>query len=862
MNNKPILPPKLAAWILHHTAVPEERFPVAQNLEEDFREYVSLKGKYKARIMYWHHVLKTVFIIFCYKTYWRFSMFKSYFITAIRNMLRQKGYSFINIMGLAIGIACCLLIVLYVGFEMSYDSYHQDADRIYRIGTHIDRPAHKETYGQSCVPMAPYLNQNFPQVEQAARISPRGDVLVKSGDKVFFENNIFYADKGILDIFTIPFIKGNPEKAISKPGTIVISQSKAKKYFGNEDPLGKTIALDSTDYLITGIVKDPPLNTHFKYDFLASIHNLTWLERWKDRWGVLMVYTYVKLAPHANNDNFIERIISNARTFNASGVENSYFFQPVKDIHLHSYKFDWRASQTKPLHLYIFSAIAALILIIASINYINLSTARFATRAKEIGVRKAVGAGRNQLIHQFMSESLLTTLISAAAAVAIVFISLPVFNRLIEFHFTVRDFFRQDLLISIICIILFSGLIAGSYPAVILSAFKPVNILKGQLRSGTKSSKARKSMVIMQFTISIILIISTLVVYRQLHYMENENLGFSKDQKLIITIKTRSNLSSNYQTVKSEFLQHSRITGATVSSGIPGRIGTQGIFRLINKTEAEGQQMKFFYVDRDFIPEYEIKLAAGNPVLKPSSSEQRSITIINEAAARAFGFQSPQDAVGKDLVGWNAWRIEGVIEDFNFVGLQEKIEPLIVMIMPFNFRYITLTISTEEISQTLSFISDKWKELFPGIPIEYYFLDEDFDRYYLSEEKTGKLVGIFALLGIFVACLGLFGLSCFMAEQRTKEIAIRKVHGAKVLNIISLQIEDFIKWIFSAVIIAWPIVYFITTKWLQSFAYRIALDVWIFILSGLAAFLIALLTVSYQSIKAATANPVDSLRYE
>jgi putative ABC transport system permease protein len=642
----------------------------------------------------------------------------------------------------------------------------------------------------------------------------------------------------------------------------VISQSKAKKYFGIEDPVGKTITVNSTDYLITGIVKDSPLNTHFKYNMLASLKNINSLERWKDRWGVLMVYSYIKLTPHANNDAFIGQIINEARTHNAKDVENSYFFQPVKDIHLHSYQFDTKASPTKPLHLYIFSAIAALILLIASINNINLSTARYANRAKEIGVRKVIGAGRNQLIHQFMGESLLTTLISVVAAVAIVFVSLPVFNRLIEFHFTVRDLFRQDLFVSIICIILFSGLIAGSYPAIILSAFKPVNILKGRLRSGTKSSKARKSMVIMQFAISIILIISTLVVYRQLHYMKNENLGFSKNQRLIIPVKTRSNLSSNYQTVKSEFLQHSRITGATVSSAVPGRIGTQASFRLINEREAEGQQMKAFFVDRDFIPEYKIKLAAGTPILQLSSLEQRSITIINEAAARAFGFHSPQNAVGKDLIGWNAGRIEGVIEDFNFVGLQEKIEPLIIMIMPTSFRYITLTISTDEISQTISFISDKWKELFPGIPIEYYFLDEDFDRFYRSEEKTGKLVGIFALLGIFVACLGLFGLSCFMAEQRTKEIAIRKVHGAKVLNITSLQIEDFIKWIFFAVIIAWPIAYFITNKWLQNFAYRITLDVWIFILSGLASFLIALLTVSYQSIKAATANPVDSLRYE
>jgi putative ABC transport system permease protein len=859
---KRIKAPVFPQWILKKIPDFNNKYDVAEDLRESYIKTVQDKGKLKAYLWYWHQVLFTLVGYLTFKACWGIIMFKNYLIIVLRNIKKHKGYSFINIMGLAIGIACCLLIVLYVGFEMSYDSYHQDADRIYRIGTHIDRSGEKWTTTGTPVPFAPYVRQNFPQVEQAARIRRRFNPLVKSGDNVFFEGSIIYADEEILDIFFIPFIKGNPEQAISNSGTIVISQSKAKKYFGNDDPLGEMTEIDSKEYSITGIVKDSPLNTHLKYTMLASLKNLNMLERHKNRWDTIMLDTYVKLAPHANNYSFIEQIIKKARTHNASGVENTYFFQPVKDIHLHSYQFDRTAASTKSLHLYIFSAIAALILLIASINYINLSTARYANRAKEIGVRKVIGAGRNQLIYQFMSESLLTTFISVMAAAAIVFVFLPVFNRLIEFHFTVRDLLKQDILISIIGIILFSGLIVGSYPAVILSGFKPVNILKGQLRSGAKSSKARKSMVITQFAISIILIISTLVVYRQLHYMKNENLGFSKDQKLIIPIKTIYDLDSNYQTVKSEFLQYSRITGATVSSGIPGRIGTHGTYRLLNETEDEAQQIKTFCVDRDFIPEYEMKLTAGTPVFKLSSSEQRPITIINEAAARAFGFQSPQDAVGKDLVGWNAGRIEGVIEDFNFVGLQEKIEPLIIAIMPVNLRYITLTISTEEISQTLSFISDKWKELFPGIPIEYYFLDEDFDRYYRSEEKTGKLVGIFALLGIFVACLGLFGLSCFVAEQRTKEIAIRKVHGANVLNITFLQIEDFIKWIFIAVIIAWPTAYFITNKWLQNFAFRITLDVWIFILSGLTAFLIALLTVSYQSIKAATANPVDSLRYE
>jgi len=787
-------------------------------------------------------------------------MFKNYFKIAFRNIRKYKGYSFINIASLAIGIACCMLIIFYVGFELSYDNYHKDADRIYRIGLDRNLPWEKNTCATVGYPLAAHLKKNLPQVEYAGRIQRR-NVLVKKEDKVFYENNFFYVDKGIFNIFTIPFIRGNAEQALINPETIIISQSMANKYFGEEDPLGRMLTVNSNDFQITGIVKDPPSNTHFKYSFITSLNDSSLPERIRNSWTASMIYTYLKLAPNTDTRDFA-RMMNKVLEGHIDSETLNFFLQPVKDIHLHSHLLVELEPPGNPFYLYIFSTIAVLILMIASINFINLSTARSANRTKEIGIRKVVGAFRNQLINQFIGESFFTTILSVVAAFIVVDLSLPFFNRLVDIQFTVSDFFKLEFFISLICIILFSGIIAGSYPAVFLSAFKPALILKGKLRLGTKRSPLRKIMVIGQFTVSIILVISTITSYRQLRFMKNEKLGFSKEQKLIIPVQKGADISRNYETVKSEFLKHSRTTGAAVSGGIPGRIQTSETYRLFNETEDKGQQMKTLFIDRDFIPEYSIELAAGRSFFNETNSLRETEFLINETAVRALGLHSPQDAVGKRLVGWEGGKIVGVVKDFHFQGLQQEIEPLVITNFTWMFSFITLTLSTEEISQTLSFVQDKWKELFPGIPYEYYFLDEDFNRLYRSEEKTGTLIGVFTLIGVLVACFGLFGLASFMVEQRTKEIAIRKVHGARVPDTVSLLIKDFIKWILISNIIAWPIAYFVVNRWLQNFFYRVNLGIGIFIFTGIIVLAIALLTISYQVIKTATTNPVDYLRYE
>jgi putative ABC transport system permease protein len=787
-------------------------------------------------------------------------MFKNYFKIAFRNIKKYKGYSFINIGSLAIGIAGCMLIIFYVGFELSYDNYHRDADRIYRIGLDRNLPWEKNICAMVGYPLAAHLKKNLPQVEYAGRIQRR-NVLIKKEDKVFYENDFFYVDNDIFNIFTIPFIRGNAEQALINPESIVISQSMANKYFGKEDPLGRMLSVDSNDFQITGIVRDPPSNTHFKYSFITSLNDSSLPERIRNSWTPSVVYTYLKLLPDTDNSDFT-RMMNKALEGHIDSETLNFFLQPVKDIHLHSHLIAELEPPGNPFYLYIFSTIAVLILMIASINFINLTTARSANRAKEIGIRKVVGAFRNQLTKQFIGESLFTTVLSVGAAFVIVDLSLPFFNRLVDIQFAVSDCFKLEFFIALICIILFSGVIAGSYPAIFLSAFKPALILKGKLRLGTKRSTLRKIMVIGQFAISIILVISTLTIYKQLRFMKNEKLGFAKEQKLIIPVQRGADISENYETVKSEFLKHFRITGATVSGGIPGRIQTSETYRLFNEAEDKGQQMKTLFIDKNFIPEYGIGLAAGKSFFKETNSLRETEFLINETAVRALGLHSPQDAIGKKLVGWKGGKIVGVVKDFHFQGLQQEIRPLVITNFTWMFSFITLTLSTEEISQTLYFIQDKWEDLFPGIPYDYYFLDEDFNRLYSSEEKTGTLIGAFTLIGVLVACFGLFGLASFMVRQRTKEIAIRKVHGARVPDTVSLLVKDFIKWILISSIIAWPVAYFVVNRWLQNFFYRVNLGIGVFIFTGLIVLGIALLTVSYQVVKTATTNPVDYLRYE
>ena len=794
-------------------------------------------------------------------------MFKNYLKITLRNIRRHKVYSFINISGLAVSIVCCLMILMHIRFETSYDNYHQDADRVYRLGIDIYTPSFKRTFAPISYFEAPYLKENFPQVEAVTRFRRLNNVLVRKGETVFYEDNFIRADNDIFDILTFPFTQGDPETVLIRPGTMVMTESMGHKYFGSKNPIGQTIEVNGNEFVITGVIADLPKNTHLKFGFIVSMIGSEIPDWMKQHWHLNVFYTYVKLRPEVDTEKLLPQIEigANKNKDIHEGEKFTYFLQPLKDIHLYSNVSGELEPPGNPTYLLIFGVIAGLILIIASINFINLSTARAIARTKEVGMRKIVGAVRKQLIVQFLGESLLTTLLAVFLACLIVIIFLPFFSGLTEIPYSMKDLIQFDLLLALIGIILFSGVVAGSYPALYLSALMPIAILKGKQGGRSKGNGLRRIMVVGQFIVSFLLIAGTIVVTHQVRYMKNRNHGFEKEQKIVIPVRQGASISENFETIKAEFLKHSGITGEAVSSGVPGRLSHGAHVNLVNEAEDMGQWMYYLFVDTDFIQEYGITLAAGRSFQKELISDQGSSFMVNETAVKKFSWGDPKEALGKTLrSGYRGIQGEiiGVVKDFHFFGLQQEIGPLIIAVVPNYYTYITLTLSTENIEQTLSSINNTWESLFHGIPFDYSFLDVYFDRFYRQEERVATLVRLFGILAISIACLGIFGLTSHTTQRRTKEIGIRKVIGASTARIAGLLTGEFVKWILFANLIALPAAYYIFNKWLQGFAYRTGFSLWFLLLPSTITLGLAALTVSYHTIKAATANPVDSLRYE
>lgn len=796
-------------------------------------------------------------------------MFKNYLKIAFRNISRYKGYSFINIFGLAIGIICCIFIFLYVHHEMSYDRYHTDHERIFRVAEDIQTKTANRIFAPVSPPLAPALKENFPQVEYAGRLMELSPRLVKYKDKIFYESNGFTADQAVLHIFTIPFLKGNPSEALVRPHTLVVTEKMAAKYFGDDDPLGKTLKLNNQEYEITGVVDNPPANTHWKYNFLISLKDYE-KARFMTNWHATMAYTYIKLAPGVNVNVFETQVRHIADKYVGNilkgwGEVYRYFLQPISDIHLHSHIRYEIEPPGNPNMIIIFSTVGLLVLLIACINFINLTTARSANRAKEVGLRKVVGGQRKQLIFQFVGESFILALAALIAAMSFSGLIMPLFNSLLGTQFTPSSLYQLPVLLVMFGLVLFIGLAAGLYPAFILSGFKPASALKATLSTGSTRSLLRKILVVMQFSISIILIIVTIGVHQQLQFMKYQYLGFDKEQKLVIPFRGGISIEKNYNMVKNQYLQYPGILNAAVSSNVPGRGVNNFAVKLVGEDDDRNQSMFHLYFDPDFIPHYHVKMVAGRAFDKEMATDEKKTCLINRAALKAFGWRSPQQALGKVLntgYGGRDLRIIGVTENFHYRGLQFQVEPLVMEWNPEQFRSMTLTINTENLDETLTFAEKTWKSLFPGYPYEYYFLDEDFNKQYLAEERTGALFGVFTILGQFIACLGLLGLAAFTTRQRTKEIGIRKVMGASISGITFLVSKEFLKWVVLANIIAWPAAYIAVNQWLGSFAYRAPIGIWSFIVSSALALLVAIVTVSFQSIRAAATNPAEALHYE
>jgi putative ABC transport system permease protein len=866
MGKRDHRPSRFAWWILEKLSVYSDRYLIKEDLEEEYLNLCQTQGKRKARHWLRRQTLLAVGFYVKYLFSWRTLMLKNYLKITIRNIKRHKGYSFINISGLAVGMACCILILLWVKDELSFDRFHANADMIYRI---TDRyPDSSGDYSSTAVtawPLAEALKNDFPEIVESARLRILTHRRISYKDKKFYENDFVAVDPSFLKMFSFPLVKGDITTALTEPNTILITEETAARYFGTENPMGKVLTYNNnTDFKVTGLLKDVPRNSHIKFDFLVPFESTLRALGWTDSWWTDNYTTYVQLAENASVQHISDKVYDYKKKI-YSESKTKLILQPLTDIHLRSdYSIDlYGSTENKSIYIYAFSLIALFILLIACINFMNLSTARSEKRSKEVGLRKVVGATRHQIIAQFYGESLFMTVISLVAAVFLVYLLLPAFNSLSGKMLTLDSMKEPLFLLGLLGIVLITGLVSGSYPALVLSSFKPVDSIKGTgLTFSSKSGKSlfRHSLVVVQFTLSIMLIVGTLIVYKQIHYMLNKELGYEKES--MIYFRKRANVRNQYDAFKSELLRDPNITRVTASSDIPTyTVHSTGAFSWEGKDPETRFSIHQFSVDHDYIKTFNMNIIAGRDFSRefPVDDSTQSF-IVNETAVQAMGLKNP---VGTTFQLFkHRGQIVGIVEDFHYKSLQKEIEPLVLRIDPGWDSYVFVKFRSEQTKEAIASVQRVYNAFNPDFPLEYTFLNEAVERLYDSEQKTKTIFNYFTFIAIFISCLGLYGLATHLAQQKTKEIGIRKVLGASIINIVTNLSKEFILLVCLANAIAWPLAYYFMNKWLKNFAYRTSMGLWIFILSALAVLVIALFTVSHQSIKAATANPVDSLRYE
>lgn len=805
-------------------------------------------------------------------------MIKNYLIVTLRNLMRQKTYSILNTLGLAIGMACCILILCLIQYEMSFDQFHQNSDRIFRIIRETrSGDGTIESRSGTSGPLAPALLREYPEVQTTARIW-RSNSWTTYQSKGFFQD-ICMIDRSFLDIFTFPFVKGDPQTAFQNPFSIVITEQAAKQYFPYEDPIGKTISIKhrffANDYLVTGVMKDIPQNSTIQFSILTATivrePQRVW-ETWHETYYFRPIETYILLPDNANPEMLERKLLNFMEKYMGKDIReyNTYHLQPFKRIHLYS-NIDYNMSGHGDINrIYLFSAIAITILLIACINFMNLATARATRRAKEVGLRKVVGAHRRQLIQQFLGESIAMAFLALLLGVTLAQLVMPVFSAYINSDLSLTAQSQLNLLPILLAFTILVGLVAGSYPAFYLSAFQPVSVLKGTPKSDNTGA-FRQSLVVFQFCASIILIIGTSVIYQQIFHMTNKTLGYNKNNIIRIPIfdlsnKTEPNqskwLSRRHNLIKRAFLGNPNILKASALRSI------QGPMRVVFPEGTEGSEwrMQVREVDEDFFDTFEIELIAGRNFSTAIPSDTTNAFILNETAVKKLGWKNP---IGKTF-GFGSrtstspmyGTVVGVVKDYQPRSWHQEIQPAVFCNRRALFHSLYLKTKPESLPETLTFIEQTWKTFLPEHEFTHVFLSERLTRIYQNEKRLGTTTTTFSSLAIFVACLGLFGLTSFTVTQRTKEIGIRKILGASIPNLLFLLSEEFLKLIFVANLIAWPIAYYIMNSWLQSFAYRVDLGVSIFFSSGLGTLLIALLTVSFQALKATGINPADALRNE
>ncbi|GAB4230970.1 MAG: ABC transporter permease [Ekhidna sp.] len=810
-------------------------------------------------------------------------MFKNYFNIALRNLLKHKFYTGLNIVGLAIGLACFMLISLFILDELSYDRFHDGADRIYRVDFNATLNGSDHISAQVGAPLAAAAKSDFPQVEDALKVRRSGTWFLKREESIetFKEETVLMADSNFFQFFTIPLKYGSAAGALQRPNTIALDATTATKIFGDINPVGERLILDGQDsYEVTAVYEDLPQNSHFTHNVILSMVTFDWTNN--QNWLSTNFNTYLKLKEGSTMEEvqaqfpqmiktycepLIEQFLNmNLEELFESGNSLGFGLTPLTDIHLYSHKDGELEANGDIKYVYIFSAVALFILILACINFMNLSTARSANRAKEVGVRKVMGAYKNQLINQFLSEAILISFISTLVAFLFTALALPLFNSIASKSLSFYSLMDGSFLLFILALVLVVGILAGSYPAFYLSMFRPAEVLKGTIKQGVKSGPIRSTLVVFQFAISIIMIIGTAIVFDQLSFIQNKKLGFDKDQ--VLMVHDAWILRDNVNSFKEEASRNSNVINSTIASFTPtGRRDNSDLyFKNATASSDESLVINIAVVDYTFINTLGLNMVEGRGFSEGFSSDSTAV-IINETAARRFGYDNPVGSKIYNYGGSNdepvveGYRIIGVVEDFHFQSLRENISPL-VMHLGQNNGYALFKIQPENIEETIAYIEQKWEEIVPGQPFQYSFMDQEFNAMYAEEQKVSEVFTSFSVLAIVIACLGLFGLAAFTAEQKTKEIGIRKTLGATVTNIVTLLSKNFMKLVLIAFGIAIPVSYWAMNAWLEDFAYRTTFKPTTFIISGLIALLIALLTIGFQSWNAARVNPAESLKDE
>jgi putative ABC transport system permease protein len=863
-------PPRIAEEILKHLYSDSGDFTHLGDFDEIFQRIISDKGRGRAILWYWTQIIRSLPGFITNKLYWSLSMLRNYALISFRNLLKNKAFSLIMILGLAAGLACFILIAAYARFEMSYDRFHEKAGRIYRV-TSAEVPLGQKA-GEFDIdfpsPLAALLKTEFPEVRHAARVFARTDieVVLQAGEKTFTQKGMF-VDQDFLDVFSFPLIRGDKNAALTAPASIVLTSSTARKLFGNEDPIGRTISFRERrgviDVTVTGVVEDIPRNSHLRFDYLLSIASLE-ADKKNDymfnNWNVGNFIIYAELASPGQRATLEKKfgawLEKNRPEEHKAGLK--LFLQPVEDIHLRSNIRGQLATNNAINDIRLFLAIAVITLLIAAVNYMNIVTARSSTRAREIGIRKVTGADRRQLFEQFLGESVVFAIMGFLAALVIVRLALPRFSGVAGIDLSLRDLAAGPFLLLILGTAIVTGLISGVYPALVLSAFQPVRVLRELSVSGRKGSRLRNLLVVGQFTASIVLTVCALVVSSQLRFISNQRLGFDREHVVIVPIREPETVAKA-EVIRTELLRHPEVMTVSQTSGLPTRIKS----RIINAsfTTDKGEKIKmtyhFDYVDENFLDVFKVELAAGRN-FSPGDSADQNVVLVNETLAKMAGWA---EAMGKEVQFIRGpKRVIGVVRDFHFLSFHDPMGPMVLIPRP--GENLAVRIRSGDVSKTIALLKDVFERNTTTQPFDFFFLDDDFDALYRKERRTREIFGAFAILTVIIASLGLLSLAAFAVERRTKEIGIRKVMGASALQLVSHLSREFVILVLLANLIACPIAYYAMSHWLRGFAYRIGLGLWPFVLAAGGALLVAFLTISTQTFRAATANPIETLRYE